>query len=357
MTEGRAADGRLGELQRRWQEEKAPQLLLQLAEEYRRQNRAGEAVAVLEEGLRIHPQHVSAQVALGRHRLEAGDAAAARGALERVVARDPSHLVARKLLVEASLELGAPEDARMHLDAYSSLNEGDPEIDLLDARIRREVAASAPPAEAPAPPAPDFASEDETSVEFGAVRSEPFPGLDRAEDRRRYLEGLASGILAAGVASTVYERQEPAVAQAPAAWPADVEPSPTAPDWGAAAEPPWEAAAEPPSEAPAEPETATLAGSPASPTATLGHLYLAQGHYDEAEGVFHDVLEREPASVAARLGLAEARRRRREAPLEAAALLGDLAEEELADMGVSRRKVVLLRRYLSRLRAGEPRVR
>lgn len=38
-------------------------------------------------------------------------------------------------------------------------------------------------------------------------------------------------------------------------------------------------------------------------TATLGELYLRQGHYAEAERIFREVLQREPASAPARAGL------------------------------------------------------
>ena len=44
---------------------------------------------------------------------------------------------------------------------------------------------------------------------------------------------------------------------------------------------------------------------PAEPaaTATLGEIYLRQGHADEAERIFREVLEREPDSGAALAGL------------------------------------------------------
>lgn len=53
----------------------------------------------------------------------------------------------------------------------------------------------------------------------------------------------------------------------------------------------------------APPEVVEVA-EPAA-TATLGHLYLRQGHLAEAETIFHEVLEREPDNSAAAAGLAE----------------------------------------------------
>ncbi|HEX2162987.1 MAG TPA: tetratricopeptide repeat protein, partial [Thermoanaerobaculia bacterium] len=126
---------RLAELRRRWQAEPGSRLFLQLAEEYRRAERHGEAVEVLQAGLADHPNHVSAHVALGRARLAMGEADAAVGSLERALDLDATNLVANKALVEAYLAQGEREKARQRLDLYRLLNDADPDVPELRRRI------------------------------------------------------------------------------------------------------------------------------------------------------------------------------------------------------------------------------
>lgn len=80
-------------------------------------------------------------------------------------------------------------------------------------------------------------------------------------------------------------------------------------------------------------------------TATLGDLYLQQGHLEEAEETFRAVLSREPGHVQASAGLDAVGRRRRE--LNAEALLG-----RAAPTGLTARKIRMLQSYLERIREG-----
>lgn len=88
---------------------------------------------------------------------------------------------------------------------------------------------------------------------------------------------------------------------------------------------------------------------PAEPpvTATLGELYLRQGHLVEAESIFRAVLDRQPEHTAAHAGLAEIERRRRR-PLEASELLAGFR----GPGGLTAKKSHLLQSYLGRLRQG-----
>ena len=82
--------GRLAQFERRYAAAPAsPLAFLQLAEEYRRAGRFADAIRVLEPGLKEHPTYLSAQVALGRTRLEMGDGAAAAEILSEVLSKDP----------------------------------------------------------------------------------------------------------------------------------------------------------------------------------------------------------------------------------------------------------------------------
>ena len=121
--------------------------------------------------------------------------------------------------------------------------------------------------------------------------------------------------------------------------PAGTAPAGTVPSADAPAEP------EPVMPAPAAPEGAPAPGSvPSLATATLGDLYLRQGHLEEAEEIFREVLHREPASAAAQEGLARIDRRRR--PLDAAELLAGIDPQASPPA----RKAHVLQSYLTRLR-------
>jgi hypothetical protein len=86
---------------------------------------------------------------------------------------------------------------------------------------------------------------------------------------------------------------------------------------------------------------------PVPPSATLGELFLAQGHLDEAEHEFRAVLAARPADPTARAGLEQiARRRPAPAPPEAV----PVAVARATGPGLTRRKVETLRGYLERLR-------
>jgi len=132
------------DLRHRWEEDPTPQLSLHLAEEYRRLERHEDAVFVLGQALEEHPEHVAAGVALGRYRLELGDVDEACEILEKVVAEDPTHLVANKLLVGLYLDNGQEKQAQDRLDLYKLLNEGDEEIELLERRLRGEEVVTEP---------------------------------------------------------------------------------------------------------------------------------------------------------------------------------------------------------------------
>ncbi|HEX9736215.1 MAG TPA: tetratricopeptide repeat protein [Thermoanaerobaculia bacterium] len=87
-------------------------------------------------------------------------------------------------------------------------------------------------------------------------------------------------------------------------------------------------------------------------TATLGALYLRQGHVSEAEKIFRQVLRRDPRNAAALAGLA---RIRGETGLTAQALLASAGER--IPLGLTAKKVRLLESYLNHLRgAGESHV-
>jgi tetratricopeptide (TPR) repeat protein len=232
-----------------------------------------------------------------------------------------------------------------------------------------------------------------------------FPGLSSRESRQRYLSALsAEGLFAfeppapeAPVApppaipglpsmSAFPEIEAPLPAEhvfspewTPAPEPVEPVPAPVAeepPAWAPDAptmvwnreEPPAPAVEAPPvfeieertpwaaEPAPLAPEAPAPEPPPAGPaaTATLGDLYLRQGHPGEAERIFQEVLRREPGNAAALEGLERVEARRREKrPLEVRDLMaGYEPGPEGGEAEVRSRKAYLLTNYLKRLRTG-----
>ena len=91
----------------------------------------------------------------------------------------------------------------------------------------------------------------------------------------------------------------------------------------------------------------------ATGSTTLGSLYLAQGHLDDAEESFEAVLRSRPDDAEARRGLDEVRRRKSEA---AAAFFDEpvaAAEDSAAVVGgLTARKIDVLRQFMARMRRG-----
>lgn len=370
MPDFATASERLAELRRRWEEDPSSPVFLQLAEEHRRMGQTDEALKVLDAGLVKNPSYLAAQVSRGRCLLDLGRTAESVAALEPVLERDATQLVARKLLVEAQLRLGEPVQARRQLDLYSNLNPSDPEIDALRDRIRDLMLADPEPLRPAAPLQPSTPEPPGTSgsgpraVALTAALPvvpldprDPFPDL-RPVDRRRHLGGLASeGIFVLAPAADpepVAVPPESAPASALEETAALENPFPVleavAPEASGANEEPAAAAPE------SGPDDETLPFVPPRPaaapeeeraTVTLGELYLRQGHHGEAESIFLSVLRQDPGNAQARSGLAALAQVGREAELER----GSEAPGETA----AARKVLALGRYLTRLRAGAER--
>lgn len=401
MSDGAFSD-RITQLRNRWEADPSSRVFLQLAEEYRHQGRIKEALAVLDRGLREHPGYLSALVAKGRCHLELGEPEAARGVLERVVKQDATQMVANKLLVRAYLDTGEADKARERLDLYSLLNDSDPEIEELRRRLRamerpsaptsdRSFAEAPPPAtggdvfdlgftppaapvrrggddlfalDLPAPAAPAAAPPAAPAAPAAAVAAAPalaeepepegvvFPGLGSRESRNRYLNALAAEGLFGfePVAEPVAVPELAPEAEAPVF---DLEE--TTP-WAAEPAPLFSAPAPPAMEGVAEPIAEPMAQPAAEPaaTATLGEIYLRQGHLGEAKRIFDEVLRREPDNPAAREGLLQlASRRQERRPLEGRDLLAGYEPGEEDGMEEAKaRKVFLLNSYLTRLRRG-----
>jgi tetratricopeptide (TPR) repeat protein len=260
-----------------------------------------------------------------------------------------------------------------------------------------------PPAAAPASVAAgtDLFDLDALAEPAAVVVEEPepedgdvFPGLGTRASRQRYLAALDSeGLFSLGPApaapapvmpeaESVPEPEpepEPAALPAEPAWAVEesfpmveaASPWAPAPPVTVESEPPifeldepspW--AAEPVSLTP-EPEPEPIA------TATLGELYLKQGHLQEAERIFEEVLRREPGSPAAQAGRARLAAMAaappepaappamagERGPLDARSLLAgfDPSSAPAGAAGVNARRAFVLRQYLQHIREGSQR--
>lgn len=389
----------LHQLRQRWEKDPKSRAFLQLAEEYRRAGRLSDAISVLQAGLREHPGYLSALVALGRCLLEAGDAEGAIRYLENAVVRDATQLVANKLLVEAFLARGDAAKARERLELYKLFNDRDAEIPVLERRIR-DLSRPTEPVEVPV----EEPSADSTRLfalpavaELPDVELTPQPAQTSPSEQPfgELYEPAAAGFIEAALSAQGIFPLRPSATAIPVAAkqplaaagllaepeaPADRAPLPEVetagaqsisnaavdsttlwPDLEAPSTPEIETHAEPaPSRAERlpspEPELAVASPLPVEPpiaaSATLGELYLAQGHLDEAEESFLAVLAARPEDGAARAGLESVRRLRGQ---ESAAFDDTAVEVEPVGTpvgGRSARKAALLRSYLERFRRG-----
>ena len=389
----------LNQLRQRWERDPKSRAFLQLAEEYRRAGRLPDAVHVLEVGLKEHPTYLSAQVALGRCLVETGAADAAVEILERALARDPTQLVASKLLVEAYLAKGQPGKARERLDLYKLFNDRDVEIEPLEARIRalENPSVASLPATTPATPSIAAIPTKRATMPHETPAADPFdlPGPGTLPELRLEPDLAAPGFLAGSAAREPFgvlyapgaaqqiessfaeqgifvlapapapvvtpaialAEAEPALAEAAAEVAAPTEwPGETWPDVPAQVAEPLPAPEPEPAAAPA-PLLPALSETEAPPAAssTLGELYLAQGHLDEAEESFQSVLHSRPGDPAALAGLESIRLHRGE---EAAVFADEatVAEEPSVIVGgLTARKAELLKEYLARIRRGAKR--
>jgi cytochrome c-type biogenesis protein CcmH/NrfG len=303
-------------LAERWRRDKSPRVFLQLAEALRRSGELERAADVLEEGLHHHPESVSGWVALGRIALERDRPELAANALERALERDPAQLVASKLLARAWVRLGDAPRARARLDIYRLLNNGDEEVEEiqrdLDALERGADGAPAGPRPRAATPfalprpagRPPFALPAPLAGADGKARpargGEPFgPIHDRVAALAR--------IDARFVGEAIFVRAPAPAAPAPQLF--SLQSLGSEVERETVEEPLAELLARAETDEAAAPfpgleeEPAPPAAAPTS-SATLGELYLAQGHLAEAEAAFRGVLAERPEEAGALAGLA-----------------------------------------------------
>ncbi len=140
---------RIEELRRRVQKDKASIAFAQLAEEYRRAGRFGEAVETCRTGLAHHPGYLSAHVTLGRALIEVGELQQAQDELKRVLDAAPENLAALKGLADIHYRRGEQHEALAHYRRALEFAPHDPDLEHLVSQIARDLEPAGPPAEVP----------------------------------------------------------------------------------------------------------------------------------------------------------------------------------------------------------------
>jgi tetratricopeptide (TPR) repeat protein len=360
------SQAKLRELEERWRTDHSPRVFLPLADELRRFDRLSEAITVLAKGLEHHADSVSGLVAIGRCLLDAGDARRAAGYLERAIDRDPTQLVANKLLAESRIRLGDAAGARERLEVCRLLGGRDADLEGMERRLGElapQPSGDTTPTVLPAAanlasfetPIFDLSSParlPELSLARPTARraANPFGELfEPAASRRRiaarlqsdgiFLRGVAANAPASATTAPPATAVEPVAPLAPLFFPRQaigeaVEREAEGATWSLADGPEIELAPE---------VTAGPVAAEPSASVTLAALYLEQGHLDEAEAEYRQVLARRSDDAAALAGLASIVERRRppRTPIE---------PPPAPPGGLTQRKVARLRGALEQLR-------
>ena len=115
-------------LQKKLSKEPNSLIFMQLAEEYRKEGKANDALRVLHDGLKRHPNYWTARVSVGRIHYEAGDLVHALEELEIVIRAVPGNLLANRMLGDIYLRQNRAQEALRRYKAVQMLNPADHEV-------------------------------------------------------------------------------------------------------------------------------------------------------------------------------------------------------------------------------------
>jgi tetratricopeptide (TPR) repeat protein len=126
-------------LSERLAKDPASNLFVSLAEEYIKSGMPEEALVVLMDGLKIHPDFARARVMLGKVYLDKGEFREAKQQFETVIQASPDNLLAHRKLVKIYREEGSIEKAIQSCRVVLNSNPKDEEMkkDLLDLESRQ----------------------------------------------------------------------------------------------------------------------------------------------------------------------------------------------------------------------------
>lgn len=248
MTPDRPLQSEIEQLEQRFAENPQGRVFAHLADLYRQARRLEEAEALVVEGLKRHPNYVSAYLVLGRVYADWGRHDQAGAQFARVLELDAQNLVALRALGDLAAERGLWEEARSW---YERVLQIDPYNEEAKSAIGKLPTAAAEPAEAP-----------EGAGKPADAESEAVSGYSRYGE-----ELLDAGTERPG---------EPA--------------APEAARSGAASD-----AGEPSTEAAPAPATAEEPEGEVTPvTETMAELYAEQGLLEDAIEIYRELQARRP---------------------------------------------------------------
>jgi tetratricopeptide (TPR) repeat protein len=252
----------LESLRARWKQDPASRVFAQLAESCRRAGKLEEAVEVCRDGLKRHPQYASAHVPVGRTLLGLKKRDEARKALEQALALSPANLVANRVLGDLYREQGK---FGLALERYRMVQELNP--------LDRDIEALAAQCEVRLTGAEETAQEAATEEQAQTTASEkpPQEDLPAAEISVESIprEEFRAGAPSAAPEVSFDELYDTEVDEA------------------------LEAGAPQPG-APSTADTGKLEGEELA-TETLAELYVRQGLFEKAAGIYERLLREDPA--------------------------------------------------------------
>ena len=187
---------KIAELEKKLKREPYSLVFVQLAEEYRRVGEFEDAVRICRDGLQKHPNHVSANMLLGRIYFENRQYKEARAELQKVISASPENLMAHRLLGDICWFEEDLEPAEKEYRMVYMLNPTDQEVrqrlTVIEGRLRakatedaaRARAAFTPPigmAEGEHVPIPGF---DEPLIDIQSY-GEPAPAEEPAHEEKK----------------------------------------------------------------------------------------------------------------------------------------------------------------------------
>ncbi len=135
-------------------DEPASRVFVQLADEYLKYGLLKEALWILSEGIRNHPNYVAARMMRGKVHLQMRQTKEAKDDFEVVVREHPENILAHKKLALIYRELGRLGEAVRICNTILKIDPKDKETGLLLASIQEEISAvddiqslSAPPSD------------------------------------------------------------------------------------------------------------------------------------------------------------------------------------------------------------------
>jgi tetratricopeptide (TPR) repeat protein len=249
-------------------------LFFPLAEEYTKAGRLHEAISLLRNGIKAHPDFLGARVALGKALLSKGQVEEAKREFEQVVTANPDNLMAHKKLAAIYAKAGDKRKALASCEVILAVNPTDAEA----VRLRTEIG-----------PLPEVLPEDEATVRSQVSLVPPPEAEATVVDRRPEVDESVEPTV---VEPTLVAREavEPEIAEA-----TEVMGLPT--------ETPEVSAASPVQAVPATGNDETPVADEELATLSLADLYVAQGHYQRGIAVYRRLLQRTPndGEIAAKL--------------------------------------------------------